>query len=292
MLKDLVMEDFQKCQVNEVRSPLRWTGGKFYVADWIVSLMPKHRIYVEPFFGAGWVFFRKPKSEVEVINDIDDRVYALFKVLSDEKLFQEFVERIWFVGASEKLYYEMLERLRSGELDLVDKAVAFFYVDRFCLSGNLTEQFLIYKSHNKASAYEGVKDRLLAIHRRLRGVTILNRDWKEVVMKYDGEETWFYLDPPYVLETRPGSEGIYAHEMSDKEHEKLIDICLGLKGKVVLSGYQNEIYRRLEENGWIRLDKEVVLRSVVVQKGQERPNRVESVWLNYKPSCLKQKFLF
>jgi len=164
-LKDFVMEDFMRCQVHEVKSPLQWTGGKFYIADWIVGLMPRHKIYVEPFFGAGWVFFIKPRSKIEVINDIDDRVYALFKVLSDEELFQRFVEKIWFVGASEKLYYEMLEKLKSKELDLVDKAVAFFYVNRFALNGNLTEQFLIWKKKNKAMIYQRVKDRLLAIHK-------------------------------------------------------------------------------------------------------------------------------
>jgi len=269
-------------QVDEVKSPIGWTGGKFYVADWIVSLMPKHDVYVEPFFGAGWVFFSKPKVWIEVINDIDDRVYALFKVLSDEELFQRFVERVWFVGASEKLYYEMLERLKGGNLDLVDRAVAFFHVNRFCLSGNLSEQFLVWKAYNKANAYEEVKSRLLAMHSRLRGVSVLNRDWKEVVEKYDGERTLFYLDPPYVLSTRPNSEGIYAYEMSDEEHEELVDICLRLKGKVMLSGYQNEIYRRLEESGWVRFDKEVSLRSRVVGKEQEKGKRVESVWLNYK----------
>jgi len=276
------MEDFQSSQIDEVKSPLQWTGGKFYLAEWIVSLMPKHTTYVEPFFGAGWVFFKKPRSMIEVINDIDDRVYALFKVLSDEELFQRFVEKVWFVGASEKLYYEMSEWLKGGDLDLVDKAVAFFYVNRFCLSGNLSEQFLVWKCYNKAAAYEGVKDRLLAIHRRLRGVAVLNRDWKEVVEKYDGDGTLFYLDPPYVLDTRTGSEGIYAYEMTNEEHEELVDICLRLKGKVILSGYQNPIYRRLEENGWIRLDKEIALRSVVVERGQEKPKRIESVWLNYK----------
>jgi DNA adenine methylase len=276
------MEDFYANQIDEVKSPIGWTGGKFYIADWIVSLMPKHEVYVEPFFGAGWVFFSKPCVRVEVINDIDDRVYALFKVLSDEELFQEFVEKIWFVGVSEKLYYEMLERLKNGDLGLVDKAVAFFYVNRFALNGNLSEQFLLWKVNNKASAYEEVKRRLLAIHRRLKGAAVLNRDWKEVVEKYDGEGTLFYLDPPYVLSTRSGSEGIYAGEMSDQEHEELVDICLRLKGKVVLSGYQNEIYRKLEENGWIRLDREISLRSRVVEKGQEKGKRVESVWLNYK----------
>jgi len=283
-LKDLVMEDFLRSQIEEVKSPLVWAGGKFYLADWIVSLMPMHKIYVEPFFGAGWVFFTKSRSEIEVINDIDNRVYALFRVLSDEELFQRFVERIWFIGASEKLYYEMLEKLKSKEIDLVDRAVMFFYVNKFALSGNLDERFLIWRDHNKALSYEVVKDRLFAIHKRLRGVAVLNRDWKDVVRKYDGEDVVVYLDPPYVLDTRSNSEGIYAYEMSNEEHEELVDICLKLKSKVILSGYQNEIYRRLEENGWIRLDRDVSLTSIVVLKGKERPKRIESVWLNYKVS--------
>jgi DNA adenine methylase len=244
--------------------------------------MPRHKIYVEPFFGAGWVFFKKAKSEIEIINDIDDRIYALFKVLSEEELFLRFLEKVWFVGASEKLYYEMLERLRDGNLDLVDKAVAFFYVNRFSLAGNLSEQFVICKSHhNIADTYERLKKKLFAIHNRLKGVAVLNRDWNEVVEKYDSKETLFYLDPPYVLETR-NSEGIYAYEMSDEEHEELVDICLRLKGKVILSGYKNRIYERLEKNGWIRLDKEVCLNAGVVKAGRKREKRIESVWLNYK----------
>lgn len=290
-LRDLVMEDFQRNQIDEVKSPLRWVGSKSRIADWIVSLMPKHGIYVEPFFGSGWVFFKKPKVKVEVINDIDDRVYALFKVLSDEELFQRFVEKIWFVGASEKLHYEMLERLRRSDLDLVDKAVAFFYVNRFCLSGNLGDGFLICRGGDTSSLYEGVKKRLLAIRRRLENVTVLNRDWKDVVLKYDSEETLFYLDPPYVLETRENSTGVYVYEMSDEEHEELVDICLKLKGKVILSGYRNKIYERLEENGWIRLDKEIALQCKVVCGGT-RDKRIESIWLNYEPSCLKQRILF
>jgi DNA adenine methylase len=121
-------------------------------------------------------------------------------------------------------------------------------------------------------------------------VTVLNRDWKDVVLRYDRENTLFYLDPPYVLETRI-RKGIYAYEMSDEEHEELVDICLKLKGEVILSGYRNKIYERLEENGWIRLDKKVKLQCQVV-RGGNREERVESVWLNYKPSCLKQEFLF
>jgi DNA adenine methylase len=290
-LRDLVMKDFYANQVNEVRSPLRWTGGKFYIADWIVSLMPSHRVYVEPFFGAGWVFFRKPRSKVEIINDIDDRIYALFKVLSDEELFQRFVEKIWFVGASKKLYYEMLGRLKTSEIDLVDKAVAFFYVNRFSVSGNLDERFLMWGAKNKALWYEGVKEKLLAIHKRLKGVAVLNRDWKDVVIRYDGEDVVIYMDPPYLLSTRSGSEGIYVYEMSDEEHAELVDICLRLKSKVILSGYPNPIYKRLEENGWIRLDKEVSENASVVLEKRKKEKRIESVWLNYDVQRYLQKYL-
>jgi DNA adenine methylase len=290
-LRDLVMEDFMERQVDEVRSPLRWVGGKFYIADWIISLMPKHEVYVEPFFGAGWVFFKKPKVRVEVINDIDDRIYALFKVLSDEELFQKFLEKVWFVGASEKVFEEMLEKLSSGVGDIVEKAVAFFYVNRFGLAGNLGSQFVVCSRNSTALSYGGVKNSLLKIHERLGGVCVLNRDWRDVVLKYDSEDTLFYLDPPYVLETRKNSEGVYVCEMSDKEHEELVDVCLRLKGKVILSGYRNRIYERLEKNGWIRLDKKVRLHCQVVC-GENREERIESVWLNYKPSCLKQESLF
>jgi DNA adenine methylase len=291
-LKQLLQEDMERGKVEgEVKSPLKWTGGKFYIADWIISLMPKHSIYIEPFFGAGWVFFKKPKVHIEVINDIDDRIYALFKVLSDEELFQQFLEKVWFVGTSEKIYTEMLERLNGGACDMVEKAVAFFYVNRFSLSGNLNYRFVVSKVENKALAYEKVKDSLLKIHDRLKNVAILNRDWKDIVEKYDSEDVLFYIDPPYVLETR-NSEGVYAYEMTDEEHEELVDICSGLKGRVIISGYKNRIYERLERSGWIRLDKEISLMATAVKTGEAREKRIESVWLNYKPNCLRQKILF
>ena len=283
-LNELVAEEVQKNEgKGKVTSPLCWFGGKFNLAKWIIALMPKHQCYVEPFFGAGHIFFNKPKVKVEAINDIDDRVYALFKVLSDEDAFKEFANKIWFLGCHEKAYNEMVEKLKDKNLSMVDKAVAFLYINKLSLSGNFGNSFM---GHGEALAYS--KENLLSIYKRLKGVNVYCRDWKEVVERYDSENTLVFLDPPYVEETRSNSMGVYANELSDKDHEELVDVCLSLKSKVILCGYQNKLYERLEQNGWHRLDKKVKLSCAVVKEGAEKADRIESVWLNYKPKGARE----
>jgi DNA adenine methylase len=283
-LNELVAEEFQKTEgKGRVTSPLGWFGGKYNLAKWIIALMPKHQCYVEPFFGAGHILFNKQKVKVEVINDIDDRVYALFKVLSDENTFKEFVNKIWFLGCHEKVYNEMVEKLEDKSLSMVDKAVAFLYVNKLSLSGNVDTYFM---GHSKALA--NVKNNLLSVYKRLKGVDIYCGDWKRVVEKYDKEDALVLLDPPYVEETRSNSMGKYINELSDKDHEEIVDVCLRLKSKVILCGYQNKIYERLEQNGWHRLDKKVKMSCAVVKEGTKHVDRVESVWLNYKPKGARE----
>ena len=76
------------------KSPLQYYGGKFFIVDEILRLIPPHICYVEVFFGSGQVFFQKERSEVEVINDLDDLVYSFFKVLSDKVLFEQFIKKL------------------------------------------------------------------------------------------------------------------------------------------------------------------------------------------------------
>ena len=264
---------------------LRYFGGKSQIADWIVSLIPPHECYVEPFFGSGKVFFRKRKSKAEIINDIDERIYALFKVLSDEELFSKFLEKIWFLGAHEKIYEEFLQELEN-ESDLVGKAVKFFYVVNLSFSGGLGWSFIGDLRGSKGKVCESMKKRLLWIHKRLKGVWVYCRDWKDVVEKHDGENVLMYLDPPYIGEERT-TEDVYSYEMSEEDHEELVDVLLKLKAKVILSGYKNKIYERLEKNGWLRLDRKVRLRCSAGQSGETE--RTESLWLNFEPFRLFQR---
>ena len=92
-------------------------------------------------------------------------------------------------------------------------------------------------------------DRLSEISARFMRVQIENKDFREIIKQYDRPTTFFYLDPPYVSGTRKSAK-VYAHEMADKDHQDLVDLLLNMKGKAMLSGYDTEIYRPLEEAGW------------------------------------------
>ena len=87
-------------------------------------------------------------------------------------------------------------------------------------------------------------------------VQIEHDDFRKIIERYDTPETFFYLDPPYVHSTR--KQGEYRYEMTDEDHCQLVDMLLSIKGKAMLSGYQNEIYKKLEKYGWKRLDFETV----------------------------------
>jgi DNA adenine methylase len=289
-LEDLIFDEMEKSKQSSVNisSPLGWVGGKFRIAKWIISMMPKHQCYVEPFFGAGHVFFNKPKAEVEVINDFDDRVYALFKVMSDKNLFKEFVEKVWFLGSHSKIYDEMQAVLNDKNASLVDKAVAFFYVNKHSLAGNLGNTFVSSPGSNMGGRFTSTKFGLLRIHERLSNAQVFCGDWKDVVLRHDSENTLVFLDPPYVEETRESSMGVYTNELSNDDHNVLVDTCLSLKSKVMLSGYANSIYKRLEESGWYRVDKKTVMSCARVKKSDGSMDRVESVWMNFAPKGVRE----
>jgi len=285
-LKEVIAEDNQK----PVRhySPLRWFGGKFYTADKIIALMPNHLCYAEPFFGAGHVFFKKPKAEVEVINDIDLSIYSFFKVLSNENLFNEFIKKVYLLYSHRKIFEEQGEVLRDKSANIVDKAVAFFYRISLAFGARVkNNSYVSGFSRNNAQSFNSAKRRLFFAHERLRNVFVECKDWKEVVKQYDSDDTLLYCDPPYIHDTRKSKDD-YEHEMTNEQHEELINILLSLKSKVILSGYANPIYERLEKNGWRRIDIETYCWCYNAKDTNGvRDKRIESLWLNYKPSQAK-----
>ena len=110
---------------------------------------------------------------------------------------------------------------------------------------------------------------------RLLRVQIERLDFRKFITKYDGPETLYYHDPPYVPSTR--KSGGYEHEMTEEDHEELVEILLGLQGKSILSGYANPIYERLEHAGWVRHDYDVPCHASGKRK---KPRRTESIWLS------------
>lgn len=136
------------------------------------------------------------------------------------------------------------------------------------------------------AGYLGAIERLPEIHERLRRAQIENRDFRDLIATYDRPSTFFYLDPPYVMSTRKNKA--YNHEMTDRDHQDLVEALLGLQGKAMLSGYANPLYKPLEEAGWQRHDFKAHCSSVARTRTTgllgagscvEAGARTESVWV-------------
>ena len=235
----------------------------------------EHRCYVEVFGGAGHVLFNKEPSRIEVYNDIDEDLVNFFRVIRDEEKFRIFKDKIELIPYS-RVEFEFYREYEPK--DEVEKAIKFVVLVRQSFSGNMgTWGYGIKK--NQAKAYFNAIQDLDRLKDRIKNVQIECRDFREVLKRYDSEETLFYCDPPYVLETRKEKK-VYRYEMTDEDHKDLVGMLLKVKGKVMLSGYRNEIYEVLEKAGWERRDYEVYLCADNPKLCGKRDKRVESLWLS------------
>jgi len=241
-----------------MRSPIKIVGGKYRLAQKIISLIPPHRVYVEPFGGAGHVLFKKSPSQIEIYNDINSDLVNLFRVIKDTEKFREFHRQVFFTLYS-KEEFEYYKNLVPR--DDIERAVKTFV--------------LINQSFNNKQGYWGIATNratphsenyfviiksLHKIRERLKKVYIENSDFREIIKKYDFEDTFFFIDPPYVLETRKCR--MYPYEMTLDDHKDLVDLLLGIKGQAILSCYYHEVYAPLIGKGWQRQDYEVVCQAV------------------------------
>jgi DNA adenine methylase len=238
--------------VSGLVPPLKWHGGKHYLAGRIVALMPPHTHYVEPYAGGLAVLLAKTADGIsEVVNDLDGRLTNFWKVLQDETMFSEFHRIVEAIPFSESEWHEsrevLAERQPSNKGEMVRQAAAFFVVCRQSLAGrmkgfaSLSRNRTRRRMNEQASAWITAVDGLPAVHARLRKVVVLCRMAVEVVRSQDGPGTLFYLDPPYLGETRSVPD-VYGCEMSSASHCELLELIRTVRGKVMLSGYPSELY--------------------------------------------------
>jgi DNA adenine methylase len=267
-----------------LKSPIAWYGGKAYYAEWLIERFPDHRAYVEPFGGAANVLLRKPRSEVEIYNDIDDRVVNLFRVIRDPEQFERLRLLLDLTPYAREEFAALLDLPPTDEP--VEKARRFFAVCRQARGGigmsKLTKNAWATSKRTRREMAEPVSKYLSAIDgledvaARFRTVMIESRPAIELIQRYDGDDTFFYLDPPYMPETRHGNKAAtYAHEMTPDDHAALLDTLLQIKGKAMLSGYAAPLYEE-KLNGWRR--EELKTKAHMSNSGEER---VEVIWFNY-----------
>lgn len=258
-----------------------WYGGKFSHLDWLLPLLPDATHFCEPFGGSAAVLLNRVPSPVETYNDLDGEVVNFFRVLRTQK--DELIEAIGLTPFS-RAELKIAVGKETGLADL-ERARRFFVCARqarmgmaqVASEGRWAHCVLNSRASMAAavSRWLGSVEALPEIAQRLLRVQIENRPAIEVIKRYDSPETLFYLDPPYVHETR-GDSTMYAFEMSKTEHRKLAEVLHGIKGKAVLSGYQSDLYDELYED-WSRVDAPTMTAHSTKQQ------RSEVVWMNFEP---------
>ncbi|PYP84638.1 MAG: hypothetical protein DMG65_22150 [Candidatus Angelobacter sp. Gp1-AA117] len=210
-----------------MKGPLSYVGGKNRLANQIISLIPKHRTYVEPFGGGAQVLFRKSPSDVEVLNDIDGELVNFYRVCQAHH--EELLKQMRFVLLSRE-WYDRLKSTPPASLTDIQRAARYFFLQKSSFGGMVARQSLAaHITKRPTFTPKRIPEIINSAHERLQTVQIERLSYAEVIQKYDRPETFFYLDPPYY------GIRLYHHNFSDDDFRQL-NVCLAaMKGKFLLS---------------------------------------------------------
>lgn len=265
-----------------MRTPITYYGGKQQMARTILGMMPSHRLYCEPYFGGGAVFFAKGKSYLEVINDINDRLITFYEVCQSEELFPLLLEKVKETLHSESYYQKAYSFWKDPDKcygNKVDLAWAVWLVTNMSFSGSPCGGWKW--DNGTAGSHSGIVmdhyrlEFSSAIHERLKEVQISCRDAMTVIRQRDREETFFFLDPPY-----PGCEQKHYKGFEEKDLEELLELLVHIKGKFLLCNFDSPLLRKYEKRyGWNRKVIDLPMR-VANFKGNSRRKQEVMVY-NY-----------
>ncbi|MCJ8322755.1 MAG: DNA adenine methylase [Rhizobiales bacterium] len=264
---------------NNFRSICRYHGGKGKQAQKILPYFPPHTVYCEPFLGIGSVFLQKPRAYAEIVNDRDSIIYNLFSIIKNGAL-DELCHIIENTPYSRDAYEVATDILNDfgGAVCEVEQVAAFIIHNSMAYRPRLKAGFradvkrpYTIPAHDWTSQADVIK----GFRDRLKGVVIENKDAVEVMKAADTPKTLHYLDPPYMPETR-GINSKYKHDLTEFDHENLLNEILKLQGMVAISGYDCSLYEHiLVGNGWHRINYTAYADGAHL--------RTECLWLN--PLC-------
>lgn len=263
---------------------IRYHGGKFRLASWVIEHFPPHQVYVEPFGGAAGVLMQKPRSHGEVYNDLDGDIVNLFRVLQGAESRAALTELLILTPYARDEFDlawehtdEPVERARRTVIRAqmgfgsagASKGTTGFRIDCYRQYGTAQQLWARYP------------EQLATIGQRLAGVLIENRPAVDIMLGHDKPNALHYVDPPYMHDTRVrgAQKGrYYRHEMDDAQHAELLATLSTLQGMVVLSGYPSELYEKALE-GWT-----MNATSARISAGRGGDTRTECLWIN--PACM------
>lgn len=264
------------------RPVLRYHGGKWKLAPWVLTHFPAHKAYVEPFGGAASVLLRKPRVPTEVWNDLDGELVHLFTVLRDPAnadLLARACALTPFARSEFDLSYEPTENAIERARRFIVRSF-FGYGSKACIS-KAKNGFRCLRTGENSPAVDWCTypQALQTVARRMLGVVIEAKPALDVIRRFDRADTLFYVDPPYVHGMRNMEQGAYRHEMTDAEHRELAASLQEIKGMAVVSGYRCALYDELYA-GWRRVDCRAY--------ADKASPRIESLWISPRAQAATQ----
>lgn len=260
------------------RPVLRYHGGKWRLAPWIISYFPPHRVYVEPYGGAASVLMQKPRVNGELINDLDGELVNVFRVLREPDQGLELARRLRLTPYSRTEYEDSHlpggDRIEQARKTIYRSFAGFGSDSMTATNASGFRDNLTRGNGIPATDWANYPCAIQEMIERLSGVVIESRPAIQIIVKHDTPETLFYVDPPYPHATRAGHvkrKHSYRHEMTDADHIELASVLKSVRGMVILSGYTCDLYNGLYGD-WMRAE-----RCTYADAAQKR---TEVLWIN------------
>lgn len=258
-----------------MKQVLKYPGSKWNIAKQLVGMIPPHHSYVEPYFGSGAVLFNKTVSNIETINDLDSDVVNLFRCIQKDA---DKLARIVLTTPFSREIYDYQFKIEEESVEPFERAAGFLVR---CWQGHgfRTNGYKVgWKNdvQGRESMYAlwnwyRLPEWIMGIMERLRQVQIENRPALEVINRFNYDNVFIYIDPPYLLGVRTAKQ--YKHEMTDADHEELLNVLLKSKAKIMISGYESDMY-----NDGLKDWNKVCFKSCAEHHG----TRKEVIWMNYE----------
>ncbi len=255
---------------------LNYPGSKWRMSDLIIEIMPPHKTYLEPYFGSGAVFFNKDKVQVETINDLDGRLINMFRVLRENT--NELVKLVHLTPYSRQ-EYDLSKRISDNNLEDARRMLVRCW---FAIGGKTNADVGWRRNINWNGPYNtyewnDMPNRLIEAAERLKGAQIENKSAIELIHEHrNDKDVMIYCDPPYLDETRVSKH--YTNEMSNQDHIKLLKCLANVDGKVILSGYPNNLYDEYLSE-WFKVTEET---RIGINNTNKR-TATEVLWCNFEP---------
>ncbi len=257
-----------------MKTPITYYGGKQALLKYLFPLIPKHRIYCEPFFGGGALFFAKPRSEVEIINDSNSEVINFFKVVQTK--FPQLQKLIRSSLHSRELYRQAMVVYKNPDMFTDLRRAWALWVGTNQGFASLIGSWGFGKQNSKEKALANKREGFTRDYaRRLEQVQVEHNDALKVIQRADSGETFFYIDPPYI-----GSDQGHYSGYSEEEYKKLLETLSKVKGKFLLSGYPSKLLKEFAKK--YKWKVRGIKKSVAVTKLTDK-KKTELMISNYDP---------